>query len=120
MKIGFLLWRGKEHGNASFSVKGFTFLVLCFLGVVNLGGLLGWVLGGLKLKTWKKLGVGFGGKRSERDETEFSMPNCYDNKGNGYFSDACLFGRTLDFRYFSKKLKILDMVWIEMRRNKGK
>jgi len=76
MKIGFLLWRGKEHGNASFSVKGFTFLVLRFLGVVNLGGLVWWVLEGLKPKTWKMLGVGFGGKRRERDETQFSMPNC--------------------------------------------
>lgn len=80
MECGFLLWRGKEHGKASSSENGFALLLLCL--VVNLGSSLWWVLvgdsmddgdgEGLKLKTWKRLGMGFGGKRKER-ETELSI-----------------------------------------------
>lgn len=50
---------GKGARKRVFSVKGFGFFVLCFLGVANLGGFVWWVLEGgggdrgegLKLKT---------------------------------------------------------------------
>lgn len=61
MKSGFLLWSGKEHGNASSSKNGFSEMFLfLFVVVVNLGDFFLWVVvvmdggddwEGLKLKS---------------------------------------------------------------------